>query len=100
MENDLALRLDFGAARTGAVVINILQAPSLESREAHIARAAKSGRLNRGSFSALVPRASGIRITAPVAVSVCRERIELISDRAAGPRSVLPSNRPRVYLHV
>ena len=63
MENDLALRLDFGAARTGAVVIDTLQAPSLESREAHIARAAKSGRLNRGSFSALVPRASGIRIT-------------------------------------
>jgi hypothetical protein len=63
MENDLALRLDFGAARTGAVKIDTLRAPSLESREARIARAANSGRLNRGTFSTLVPRASGLRVT-------------------------------------
>ncbi len=63
VENDLALRLDFGSVRTGAVEIDTLNAPSLESREAHIARAAKSGRLKDGIFAALVPRASGVRIT-------------------------------------
>ncbi|MGA2907799.1 MAG: hypothetical protein ABSE36_08870 [Terracidiphilus sp.] len=63
MENDLALRLDFGAAKSGAVEIDTLNAPSLESREAHIARVAKSGHIKDGVFAALVPRASGIRIT-------------------------------------
>jgi hypothetical protein len=63
MENDLGLHLDFGAVRTGAVQIDTLNAPSLESREAHIARAAKSGRIKDGMFAALVPRASGVRIT-------------------------------------
>ncbi len=63
MENDLALRLDFGALRTGAVEIDTLNAPSLESREAHLTRAAKSGRIRDGKFAALVPRASGLRVT-------------------------------------
>jgi hypothetical protein len=63
MENDLALRLDFGAVRTGAVEIDTMHAPSLESREAHIARAAKSGRIRDGKFATLVPSASGVRIT-------------------------------------
>jgi hypothetical protein len=63
MENDLALLLDFGAVRTGAVEIDTLNAPSLESREAHIARAAKAGHLKGGGFTALIPHASGVRIT-------------------------------------
>ncbi len=63
MENDLALHLDFGAVQTGAVEIDTLNAPSLESREAHIARAAKSGRIKEGKFAVLVPRASAARIT-------------------------------------
>ena len=63
MENGLALRLDFGAVKSGAVEIDTLHAPALESREAHITRAAKSSRLNGGIFTALVPRASGLRIT-------------------------------------
>ena len=63
MENDLALRLNFGAIRTGAVEIDTLHAPSVDSREAHIARAAKSGRIKDGKFATLVPRASGVRIT-------------------------------------
>lgn len=63
MENDLALRLDFGAARSGLVEIETLHAPSVESREAHITRAAKSGHLESGKFTALVPRASGLRLT-------------------------------------
>ena len=53
MENDLALRLDFGAAKSEVVEIETLHAPSVESREAHITRAAKSGRLESGKFTAL-----------------------------------------------
>jgi hypothetical protein len=63
MEHDLALRLDFGAVRNGTVEIDTLHAPSVDSREAHITRAAKSGRIKDGKFAALVPRASGVRVT-------------------------------------
>ncbi len=62
-ESDLDLRLNFGAHRSGAVEVVSLNAPSIESREAHIARAAKSGSLKGGEFATLVPRTSGIRIT-------------------------------------
>jgi len=63
MENDLALRLDFGAIRTRAVETDTLHAPSLESREARIARASKSAHIKDGIFATLVPRASGLRVT-------------------------------------
>ena len=63
MENDLALRMDFGSVRTGAVEIDTLSAPSLESREAHLARAARSGRLKGGAINLTVPSASGLRVT-------------------------------------
>ena len=63
MEHDLALRLHFDTVRNGTVEIDTLHAPSVDSREAHIARAAKSGRIKDGLFSAFVPRASGVRIT-------------------------------------
>ena len=64
MENDLVLRLDFGAAKSGV----------LEDRDAawhhpsragklHITRAANSGQLKSGKFTARVPRASGLRLT-------------------------------------
>jgi hypothetical protein len=63
MENDLALRLDFAAVKSGAVQVDTLHAPALESREAHIARETTPGRLKRGVFTTIVPRASGVRIT-------------------------------------
>lgn len=63
LENDLALRLDFGASQSGAIEIETLHAPSVESREAHITRAAKSGRLASGKYTALVPRSAGLRLT-------------------------------------
>lgn len=63
MENDLALRLDFVAAKSGAVEIETLHAPSVESREAQITRAAKPGQHEGGKFAALIPRASGLRLT-------------------------------------
>jgi hypothetical protein len=62
-QNDLALRLDFGAVKSGAAEIETLHAPSLESREAHITHAAKPERLKDGKVTASVPRASGLRIT-------------------------------------
>jgi hypothetical protein len=62
MENDLALRLDFRAAKSEAVEIETLHAPSVQSREAHITRAANSGQLESGRFTALVSRASGLRL--------------------------------------
>jgi hypothetical protein len=62
MANDLALRLDFGTAKSGTLEIETLHAPSLESRQAHITDA-KSGQLMSGKFTALVPRASGLRLT-------------------------------------
>jgi hypothetical protein len=63
MENDLALHLDFGAAKSAAVEIETLHAPSVESREAHITRAANSGQLKNGKFTVVVPHASALRVT-------------------------------------
>ena len=62
-EKDLALRLDFGTGSSEAVEIETLHAPALESREAHITRASKLGHLKNGKFTALVPHASGLRLT-------------------------------------
>ncbi len=62
-QNDLALRLVFGAAKSGTVEIETLHAPSLESREAHITPAAKPERLKDAKVTLSVPRASGLRIT-------------------------------------
>jgi hypothetical protein len=61
--NDLALRLDFGIGKTGAVGIETLHAPALESRTAQITASAKSSRLKDGKVTVLVPHASGIRVT-------------------------------------
>ena len=63
MDHDLALHLDFGAAKSGAAEIETLRAPSLESREAHIAHAANPERLKDGKVTVSVPRASGLRLT-------------------------------------
>jgi hypothetical protein len=62
-KNDLSLRLDFAVSKSGAVSIETLHAPSLESREAHITRAAKPERLQDGKVTVSVPHASGLRIT-------------------------------------
>jgi len=63
MENDLALRLDFGDAHAGSVEVETLHAPSVESREAHIARAVTPGQLRNGKFTVVVPHASALRVT-------------------------------------
>jgi hypothetical protein len=60
--NDLSLHLDFGAGKTGAIAVETLHAPAIDSREAHLTRAVKNDSLKDGKFTALVPRASGLRI--------------------------------------
>jgi hypothetical protein len=62
-ENDLALNLDFGAAESGTVQVDRLHAPSVDSREAHITRSTTPGKLKNGKINAVVPRASGLRLT-------------------------------------
>jgi hypothetical protein len=62
-DKDFDLTLDFGAGRSGVVETEMLHAPALDSREAHIARPERPGLLKGGRYSVAVRRASGIRIT-------------------------------------
>jgi hypothetical protein len=62
-EKDLALSLDFGGAGSGKVEIETLHAPALDSRECHITRSSGVTALNEGSFSVVVPHATGLRVT-------------------------------------
>jgi len=60
---DVDVTLDFGPATGGAAVIQTLRAPSLESREAHIARAETGHHVHNGKVAVTVPRASAMRVT-------------------------------------
>jgi hypothetical protein len=60
---DLDVELDFGRGASGAVETEILHAPALDSREAHITTATKSDSLKQGKCSATVPHATGLRLT-------------------------------------
>jgi hypothetical protein len=62
-ERDLELTLDFGAAKNGTVETETLHAPAIDAREAHITRDAKHGALKQGRHTAIVPHASGMRVT-------------------------------------
>jgi hypothetical protein len=61
-ERDLELDLDFGH-KSGAVEVETLHGPALDSREAHITPSSKTGRLREGKFAVSVPRATGLRLT-------------------------------------
>jgi hypothetical protein len=66
-EKDLDLTLDFGGGgrvEHGAVEIETLRAPALDSREAHIERSPAQGHVKKGKYTLTVPRASGVRVTA------------------------------------
>ncbi|MBS1815418.1 MAG: hypothetical protein JSS87_11120 [Acidobacteria bacterium] len=60
---DLNLTLNFGKARSGVVLQEMLSAPSLEAREAHITRSPKLPHLKDGKLIATVPYATAIRFT-------------------------------------
>jgi hypothetical protein len=62
-ERDLALTLDFGPSRSGAVEAETLHAPALDSREARITRESKRADLKHGRYAVTVPHASGLRMT-------------------------------------
>jgi hypothetical protein len=60
---DLKVTLDFGADKRGPLHTEMLHAPALDSREAHITRAPESGHLQHGRYTVTVPHATGVCIT-------------------------------------
>jgi hypothetical protein len=62
-EADLEAELDFGRGVSGAVETEILHAPALNSREAHITASTKTDSLKQGKCSVTVPHATGLRLT-------------------------------------
>jgi hypothetical protein len=60
---DLEEEVDFGRGVRGAVETEILHAPALDSREAHITTSTKSDSLKQGKCSVTVPHATGLRLT-------------------------------------
>jgi hypothetical protein len=60
---DVEVELDFGRGVGGAVETELLHAPALDSREAHITSATKTGSLKQGKCSLTVPHATGLRLT-------------------------------------
>jgi hypothetical protein len=60
---DLEVELDFGRTISGAVETEILHAPALDSREAHITTSTKTGSLKQGQCSVAIPHATGLRLT-------------------------------------
>ncbi|MGH9605609.1 MAG: hypothetical protein ACRD3N_07905 [Terracidiphilus sp.] len=62
-EKDLALSVDFGTGKSGQVETETLHAPALDSREAHITRAARPGHVKDGKYNVTVPHATGLRLT-------------------------------------
>lgn len=60
---DLEVELDFGGGVSGAVETEILHAPALDSREAHITASTKTDSLREGKCSVTIPHATGLRLT-------------------------------------
>jgi len=62
-EKDVELTVDFGKGRAGQVETETLNAPSLESREAHITPTPQPIHLKDGKYTATVPHSTGYRLT-------------------------------------
>jgi hypothetical protein len=62
-DRDLSLTIDFGGSGSGGVEAERLEAPALDSREAHISRPSALGSMRKGKCAVTVPHASGIRVT-------------------------------------
>src|SRR6202050_373638 len=60
---DLEVELDFGRGVSGAVETQVLHAPALASREAHITTSTKTASLKQGKCSVTVPHATGLCLT-------------------------------------
>lgn len=61
-DKNLDVAIDFGNGKSGAVAVEALHAPALDSREAHITSSA-AGKLSGGKYNLTVRKASGIRLT-------------------------------------
>jgi hypothetical protein len=61
---DLEVELDFDRDSSGAIETQMLHAPALDSREAHITASRKTDSLKQGKCSVTVSRATGLRLTA------------------------------------
>jgi hypothetical protein len=59
-QQNAQVTLDFGTGRTGTVETKTLQAPALDSREAHITPSPEPGHLQGGKYTMTVPRATGV----------------------------------------
>ena len=59
-EQNAEVTLDFGTGRTGTVETKTLQAPALDSREAHITSSPEPGHLHDGKYTVNVARATGV----------------------------------------
>jgi hypothetical protein len=59
----IEVELDFGRGISGAVETEILHAPALDSREAHITTSRKTDLLKQGKCTVIVPRATGLSLT-------------------------------------
>lgn len=55
--------MDFGAVKGGKLTVEILHAPAVDSREAHITTSTKIASLKDGKYTLSVPRASGLGLT-------------------------------------
>jgi hypothetical protein len=62
LEHELDLTVNFGGAKAGAVAVETLHAPAIDSREAHITPG-PAGKLKGGNYAMTVPKASGVRLT-------------------------------------
>jgi hypothetical protein len=60
---DLEVELDFGRGVSGAARTEILHAPALDSREAHITTSTRTDSLKQGKCSVTVSHATGLRLT-------------------------------------
>jgi hypothetical protein len=59
---DLEVELDFGRGVSGAVETEILHAPALDSRKAHITTSTKTDSLKQGKCSVIISRPTGLRL--------------------------------------
>jgi hypothetical protein len=62
-QQDLNLTLDFGGGKKGRVESEVLHAPALDSREAHITKSSAHEALKNGKYVVAVPHATGLRLT-------------------------------------
>jgi hypothetical protein len=60
---DLEVELDLGRDATGVVQTDTLNAPALDSREAHITTSTKADSLKQGKCAVIVPHTTGVRFT-------------------------------------